>query len=150
MSEEKKTIGVKQGVQPAASTQKFRRIITGHNEAGKAVIIEDEICPNRFACGGVETFVTNEMWRMSETPADNSGDYEDEAANFALNPPAGGNVFRLLEIPPDTDLGTDENGNPYPPDLHRTASIDYAFVVSGEVYAVLDDGVETLMKAGTL
>jgi mannose-6-phosphate isomerase-like protein (cupin superfamily) len=33
------------------------------------------------------------------------------------------------------------------PGMHRTATVDYAIVVSGEIHAVMDEG-ETLMRAG--
>ena len=135
---------------PAEKTAKFRRIITGHDADNKAIFIEDEICPNRFAMGGCETFVINEMWRMVETPGNNDeAKPDDPAANiFDLNPTENGNVFRIIEFPPDVELGVREDGTPVPPTMHRTASIDYAYIIKGEVYAVLDDGVETLMKEG--
>jgi len=146
MGDQTKVIG---NIKPAEKTLKFRRIITGHDAENKAIFIEDQMCPNRFAMGGCETFVINEMWRMVETPGDNDGDYYDPVAmDFDLNPTTNGNVFRIIEFPPDTELGVREDGTPVPPIMHRTASIDYAYIIKGEVYAVLDDGVETLMKEG--
>lgn len=139
------------GVKPAKNTAKFRRIVTGHDENGKAIFVEDRICPNRFAIGGCEEFVTNEIWRQNESPADNDSAYVDTAdVPFAINPPAGGIVFRIMEFPPDGKLGMKEDGvTPEPPMMHRTASVDYAMVLEGEVFAVLD-GAETLMKKGDI
>ena len=41
---------------------------------------------------------------------------------------------------------TDRN-NPRHPGFHKTATIDYAIVLSGEIYAMMDEG-EVLLKAG--
>ena len=51
---------------------------------------------------------------------------------------------------PDDSSGraaaTDRN-NPRHAGFHKTATIDYAIVLSGEIYAMMDDG-EVLLKAG--
>ncbi len=140
-----------QGVEPAAEAVNIRRIVTGHDETGKAIFIEDRICPHRFAIGGCENFVTAEIWRQTETPVNNDGDYMDTAdRSFHINPDPNGNVFRIMQFPPDGELGMKEDGvTPEPPMMHRTASLDYAMVLDGEVYAVIDGG-ETLMKKGDI
>jgi len=90
-------------IKPAPHTHKIRRIVTGHDENNTAIFLEDQICPNRFATGGCETFVINELWKMDQTPAgdklgdDNVAPYEDPATSFTLNPPHCGNVFRIIE-----------------------------------------------------
>lgn len=139
------------GVQPAEGTVKFRRIVTGHDENNHAVFVEDQICPHRFAIGGCENFITNEIWRQTETPADNDSNYVDKSAgDFNINPAPGGNVFRIMQFPPDGELGMQEDGvTPEPPMMHRTASLDYAMILEGEIYAVLDTD-EKLMKKGDI
>lgn len=141
-------------IKPAPHTQKFRRIVTGHDENNTAIFLEDQLCPNRFATGGCETFVINELWKMDQTPGgekmgcDNVAPYTDPATSFTLNPPACGNVFRIIEFPPDGELGMKEDGvTPEEPIMHRTPSVDYAVILKGECYAVMDGG-ETLMKEG--
>jgi mannose-6-phosphate isomerase-like protein (cupin superfamily) len=138
-----------EGVKLADDILQIRRIVTGHDETGIAIFVEDKICENRFAIGGCEHFGTVEMWRQTETPARNDGDYKDTTAGgFNINPDPQGNVFRIMQFPPDGELGMKEDGvTPIPPMMHRTASLDYAVILEGEVYAVLD-GAETLMKKG--
>ena len=131
---------IQKGKEPAAHTTPIRRIVTGHDENNKAVFIEDQFCPNRFLGGGIDTLVINELWKMEETPGNNTGEYVDPASSATLNPPAGGNVFRIIEFPPDEELGGDA-------EMHRTPSVDYAVIIKGECYAVLDDS-ETLMHEG--
>lgn len=141
-------------VQPAENTVKVRRIVTGHTPDKKAIFVEDKICPNRFATGGVPTFVINELWRMEKIPGNNEEEYKDPATKFTLNPPHNGNVFRIIQFPPNSELGMKDDGvTPEEPTMHRTASVDYAYIIKGEVYAVMDneDGeppVEKLMKEG--
>ena len=142
-----KQTSARSDVKISENTQKFRRIITGHDAKGEAIFIDDAICPNRFACGGLPNFVTNEMWIINEIPDNNEGDGSDTATAFSLNPPKGGNVFRILELPPDSDLGKQQDGTPVTPTMHRTPSTDYAYVIEGEVYAVLDKQ-EKLMRKG--
>ena len=132
-------------VKPSEKVTKFRRIITGHDASGKAVFVEDKICGNAFCMGGNPDFVSTEIWRECQTPADNSQEYRDPATVFELHPPKSGNVFRILEIPP---LHTD--GSMSAPLAHRTPSLDYAVVLKGEGVAILEDGVETVMKAGDI
>lgn len=113
----------------------IRRIVTGHDEAGMAVFVEDADSPHARSIRGVST---NNLWRHSGTP-DNSGDYADPiTADVGLEPPADGAVLRVVDFPPDKDSVADR---------HRTASLDYAVVLDGEIHAVLDTD-ETIMRAG--
>jgi quercetin dioxygenase-like cupin family protein len=114
----------------------FRRIVTGHDKAGTAMVVEDGQCPHAFTVtGGV---VTTELWSHSGAP-DNSAPYVDPVGpDVSVPPPSGGSVFRIVEFPPSSSV------KPY---QHRTASVDYCFVIRGEIYAVVDD-TERLMRAG--
>jgi mannose-6-phosphate isomerase-like protein (cupin superfamily) len=82
-----------------------------------------------------------------------------------LPPPKSGSVFRVIEYPPDSErlaaiareekLPDDGSGraaatdrkNPRHAGFHKTNTIDYAIVLSGEIFAMMDDG-EVLLKAG--
>ena len=113
----------------------IRRIVTGHDETGKAVFVEDADSPHAQLTRGT---ATNNLWRYSGTP-DNSGAYRDPVSgSVALPPPPDGAVLRIVDFPPYKDDTLD---------LHRTASLDLAVVLDGEIHAVLDDE-ETLMRAG--
>jgi quercetin dioxygenase-like cupin family protein len=112
-----------------------RRIVTGHDERGRAVFVEDADSPHAQSIRGVST---NNLWRHSGTP-DNAAAYVDPVAgHVGLEPPADGVVLRVVDFPPEKD-GV--------PDMHRTASLDYAVVLDGEIHAVLDND-ETLMRTG--
>ncbi|WIY01092.1 cupin domain-containing protein [Amycolatopsis mongoliensis] len=114
----------------------FRRIVTGHDKNGRAVFVEDATCPHALPVAG--DVITLELWQHAGTP-DNSGEYIDPVPPTAsVPPPPGGSVLRIVEFPADPEI------KPY---LHRTASLDYCVVLSGQVFAVLDDD-ERLMTAG--
>ena len=143
----------------------FRRIVTGHNAEGKSVFIMDGPSPSVYARGTGSTYVT-EFWETRGTPADNTGHEDPTVHPYRLPPPKNGTVFRVVEYPPDAqrvaalrDPGSshDAKSEGYVRDLkhsrhpgfHKTDSIDYAIVLSGEIYALMDEG-EVLMKPGDI
>lgn len=132
-------------VQPAAAIRPVRRLVTGVDEAGRSYIVEDAASPHVKVVANTPTFAVTELWRSESIPVDNSGPADDGLNVVELTPPAQGVVFRYVQFPPDTDW----LDNPDAPDsqVHTTPSIDFAIVVSGEVYAVLDKD-ESLMHPG--
>lgn len=67
---------------------------------------------------------------------------------MGLAPPGGGSILRTVEFPPDRyRLGRPDG----PSDLtHTTPSLDYAVVLSGEIWAVLDDEERLMMPGDVL
>jgi quercetin dioxygenase-like cupin family protein len=116
-------------------TLNVRRVVTGHDADGRAVVTIDDHPDNRISGRpGHESMV---VWTTQETPADNSGD-EDGAAWEVTTPPiANGSIFRLIEYGPGVESR-----------MHRTDTVDYVLVVSGEIDMALDDGQEVHLKAG--
>jgi hypothetical protein len=139
-----------------------RRFVTGHDAAGKSVFILQATTPVTHTVGSGGTHVT-ELWETRSTPADNAGDIDAADRPFRLPPPANGSIFRIVEYPPDSERNAvlrgnaahDDTGSGYTrdfanarhPGFHKTATIDYAIVLNGEIYALMDDG-EELMRAG--
>jgi quercetin dioxygenase-like cupin family protein len=109
-------------------------VVTGHDENGKAVVKFDSIPGNiRPTRPGASACVA---WSTDAAPAELSGD-EDMGLRPVGTAHAGGSVFRVVEYQPGVA-----------PRNHRTASIDYAAVMSGEIDMELDDGVVVHLKAG--
>jgi len=120
------------------SMRKFRRVVTGHDDQGRAVFVEDAPCPHALPTKG--EVITLELWQHAGPP-DNRTDYKDPIGPVvSIPPPADGSVFRIVEFPSDPAVV------PY---LHRTASLDYCIVLEGEISAVLDDE-ERLMAPGDI
>ena len=139
-------------------TEKIRRVVTGHDGNGTAIIATDGIAKNvrvREANGIASTL----MWVEDDTPADNSGDADKADRTIGVAPPDGGSVFRIVEFTPDSDavsneemkreLGLDPNDGTIVrhPGMHRTRSVDYAIVMKGEIDMLMDED-EVHLKAG--
>jgi quercetin dioxygenase-like cupin family protein len=117
-------------------TVKVRRVVTGHDGSGRAVVKIDEVSKNVVSNRpGASASV---IWTTDTFPADNSGDADTSAKKVATTLP-GGTVFRVIEFSPGVS-----------PRVHRTDSIDYAVVISGEIDMELEKGTEVHLKAGDL
>ncbi|MFB9923141.1 cupin domain-containing protein [Amycolatopsis halotolerans] len=141
-------------IDPAPGTHRVRRIVTGLGADGAStVVLEDR---GRWARTGhgVPGYVVTDLWRTDTTPADNSGpprDPMDTEEKLSIAPTAAGTVFRTLELPPDSEWRFDRDGNEIRPlAVHTTRSIDYAIVLRGEVWAVLDAAERRMAEGDVL
>jgi hypothetical protein len=147
-----------------------RRVVTGHDQAGRAVLLSDA-APTRVQVVGVHGPTFYEIWNTRETPVKidrRSG--EPHEAQLTLAPPRNGTRIRVLDIPPETEAttridaaaarahfaeigaahaSTAGDANARHPFMHRTESIDYGIVLEGEITLILDDE-ETTLKAGDI
>ena len=140
----------------------IRRVVTGHNAQGRAIFVSDGPAPAVYDRGPGATAVT-ELWETAGTPATNAGNDDPTVGQpQRLPPPKHGSKFRVVEYPPDAKrivalhgASHDNKAEGYVRDLankrhpgfHKTDTIDYAIVLSGEIYALMDEG-EVLLKAG--
>ena len=140
----------------------IRRIVTGHNAKGRSVILSDGPSPHVLTIPGQANFGLTNLWITDRVPADNTGAHDAAAVPVVLEPPPGGSIFRVVEFPPDNTLAgfdrkaafesmgaghaMDEDASRHP-GMHKTATVDYAIVLSGEIWALMDEG-ETLLRAG--
>jgi quercetin dioxygenase-like cupin family protein len=106
-----------------------RRVVTGHDAAGKAVVAIDGLAP-KSAFG-----VT--VWSTEQLPADNQ--LPPEANTGPAQITTGGNVIRVMNIPAGT--------HSY---MHRTVSLDYGIVMKGRLDLELDDGVVVQLQPGDI
>ncbi len=143
----------------------FRRVVTGHDVNGKSILLIEDNAPHSVSRGAAGVVVNN-LWQTAATPADNAGHDDAVHGAFHLSPPKGGSVFRVIEYPPDArrlpaiaaqaegDLKASgmaeargKKGGGRHPGFHKTDTIDYVMVLSGEIWAMMDEG-ETLLRAG--
>jgi quercetin dioxygenase-like cupin family protein len=110
-----------------------RRVVTGHNTNGRAVVKIDEVSKNIIS--GRPGATSCVLWTTESFPVNNTGD-ADEALRKVGTTLENGTVFRVVEFAPGVA-----------PRNHRTDSIDYAVVVSGEIDMEMDESVVHL-KAG--
>src|SRR5688572_27365386 len=79
-----------------------RRIVTGHDPAGRSIVQEDGPPARVVTLGGENGTVFHEIWNTRETPARidaSSGEPSEPAIHLA--PPENGTRIRILDIPPD-------------------------------------------------
>jgi quercetin dioxygenase-like cupin family protein len=111
----------------------LRRVVTGHDANGRAVVKIDEISKNLISARPGSTACV--VWTTESFPVDNTG-AADEGLRKTGTTLGNGTVFRVVEFAPGVA-----------PRVHRTNSIDYAVVISGEIDMELDNSVVHL-KAG--
>jgi len=143
--------------------QKIRRVVTGHNAQGRAVILFNDHAPNATELKGWTGAGVTELWVTDENPADNSGNADRSLRPLRHDPLPGGSIFRVVEIPPegadtkiDTNSAFTQLGSTHKPTaedsarhptMHKTDSIDYLVVISGEMDMVMEEG-SVHLKAG--
>jgi hypothetical protein len=141
----------------------IRRVVVGEDADGQSYVEQDgpptviRTVPERPG------FRSINLWATIGTPTSlQDGDRAREVQ--AILPPLCGTVLRILDYPPDpqdpqeaerrmkatfqqfndVELPT---GPMRHPGMHRTDSVDYAIVLTGEIYVVMDKG-ETLLREG--
>ena len=126
----------------------IRRVVTGHDAGGKAVVLFDGAAPKvRNPSKVIESTL---MWTTDATPASNAGDADAGDRDIGIGPSDGGSIFRVVEFRPDGDDPSDldyigKSGGAHAPEgarhpgMHKTDSVDYAVVMSGEIDMLLDE-----------
>jgi naringenin degradation protein FdeH len=125
-----------------------RRVVTGHDTDGKSIVIID----------GPPT-PSGAFWFTEAAPADNAAVGDAAQLVRQLEPPPGGTIFRYAVIPAEdpsipaeereratarlfaqmdaTHCRTDTSRHP---GMHKTRTVDYVVLLSGEVTMLLDKG----------
>jgi quercetin dioxygenase-like cupin family protein len=113
-----------------------RRVVTGHDEQGSSVFLQDGPPPvARTAPDGAYFF---ELWNTDAVPAAIAATEPEPTERDLTVPPApGGTKIRINEFPPGVISPT-----------HRTETVDYGIVLEGEVVLVLDHEQERVLKPG--
>jgi quercetin dioxygenase-like cupin family protein len=114
-----------------------RRVVTGHDANNVAKVLIDAPATNsRNPPSGLTTTL---MWCTDAMPCDMPvGEKVEDmgARKLGTPPPPNGTRFAVIDFPPGC-----------PPSMHRTETIDYVIVVSGEIDMDMDDSTVKL-KAG--
>jgi hypothetical protein len=147
---------------------RVRRVVTGVDDAGRSFIVSDSLAPNAFLSPDVPGFGSSVAWYSPAGPVSNEGAHDTAAAEVAvpMAPSLGEVIFRVADFPPDdayghageeglfgTIDGGDEarEGATHSSEkhfwFHKTDSIDFAVVLEGEIWLLLDEG-ECLLRSG--
>ncbi len=113
----------------------IRRVVTGHDEQGKAIVTSDGPMTNvKVMPSGHSGCV---MWATDDMPAAVAGDEDPAQRQMGLAPPERGTVLRILELAPGKEAF-----------MHRTDTLDYCIVLLGTCAMKLDDDAEVVLSAG--
>jgi mannose-6-phosphate isomerase-like protein (cupin superfamily) len=149
-------------------TEAIRRVVTGHDGKGKAVVLSDGPVPGVHANPLRPGQRSYEIWKTGAMPVPVAArEPEPTTGPRKLQPPASGTVFRISVVPPEGDdilkltpeearerfrasgggdASTYGRGGRHPM-MHRTETVDYAVVLEGEITLILDEG-DVHLKAG--
>ncbi|MFT4584840.1 MAG: mannose-6-phosphate isomerase-like protein (cupin superfamily) [Gammaproteobacteria bacterium] len=142
----------------------FRRVSTGHRADGKSIVASDGGVEGVPVPGLAGVYLTT-LWG-----ADQPSDYPDagiEPAHHDWFPPIGGVRFIEFVLAPDSTLpdtsmseaeineqsdrafpGLLGHFDPEDPGMHRSATTDMLYVISGRCVLELDDGSATALSQG--
>ncbi len=156
------TLTLASNLTPALSQEakEVRRVVTGLDASGKAVAIFDSAVP---LSSMRSPNPAGDMWITKKSPIDYSAKEDWAKSQVGVSPPAGGTIFRIVEFPPTSErvnnmdvntmmkvIGEHAPKKGLPPRhsmMHRTRSLDYVLIMSGEIDMLLDD-TEVHLKAG--
>jgi mannose-6-phosphate isomerase-like protein (cupin superfamily) len=151
-------------VTSAAAASDIRRVVTGLDANGKAVVMFDSRMPLKQGQYGLNS--TN-LWVTNSYPLGFSFKDDTSSIPVGVSPLENGTKFRVVEFPP-LDAATEAKMEPNylmkavgafapargmavtHPLMHRTRSVDYAVVLSGEIDMMLDDTVVHLKPGDTV
>lgn len=141
-----------------------RCLVTGHDKSGRSVVVHDGAAENSFTSPNRRGVTLTDIWKTDTTPARIDA-WPELGGKFELKPPKGGTVFRVIEFKPEdpdqlrelkgvsafSEMGAGDavDTSARHPFMHRTDTVDYAIVLSGEIYMLLDDS-EHLLRAGDI
>jgi mannose-6-phosphate isomerase-like protein (cupin superfamily) len=155
-------LGLAANLIPAQAQQakEVRRVVTGLDANGKAVAIFDGAVP---LASMRSPNPAGDMWITKRSPTDYSAKEDWAKSQVGISPPSGGTIFRIVEFPPTSERVNNMDVNtmmkvigehapqkglaPRHSMMHRTRSLDYVLIMSGEIDMLLDD-TEVHLKAG--
>ena len=121
---------------------RVRRVITGHDASGRAIVTIDEVATN-LSSGRPGATACN-VWTTEGFPANNDGAADESLRKVGTTLP-NGTIFRIIEFAPGLA-----------PRNHRTDSIDYIVVISGEIDMEMDGSTvhlavgDVMVQRGTI
>ena len=142
----------------------IRRIVTADDANGRSRIAEDAPATAIRTVEERPGYRNVNLWHTEEMPIPITAP-DSILAHKGILPPTNGTILRIIDFPPEvadpeerkrriqatfgtmfTDAQHDKRESAHP-GMHRTDTVDYAIILEGEIWAVMDEN-ETLMRAG--
>ena len=145
-----------------------RRVVTGHDKSGKAIVISDGIAPNLKSNPLRPGHRSSDIWKTNAMPVVLTADEPDPTLGpRTIHPAPHGTTIRIAELQPESaevrNMTPEKSREVFAamgnagasmagrggrhPMMHRTETIDYAVVLDGEITLLLDDE-DVQLKAG--
>jgi hypothetical protein len=142
----------------------IRRVVTGDDAKGTSRIVEDAPATSVRNVPARPGYRAVNVWRTEQAPAKITA-LDTTPNHQGIRPPRSGTILRIIDFPPEPQDAAELKqqldstfGGIYQdalhdhrpgkhPGMHRTETVDYAIVLAGEIWAVMDEG-ETLLRAG--
>ncbi|MFC6308125.1 cupin domain-containing protein [Paraburkholderia dipogonis] len=128
------------------------------------MVIFDGATPRTVNFESIPGHAFAQIWTTPLSPVLPAGNADPTEGQIGLLPPAGGTSLLIVTFPPDRTMSTPgfdpvaageecvarmpdlaRTFEPEYPGMHRTDTVDYAIVLSGEIWLEVDDGNETLL-----
>jgi mannose-6-phosphate isomerase-like protein (cupin superfamily) len=148
---------------------KIRRIVTGHDGQGNSIFTSDAEAPRAKDFSAIPGHAFAQVWATGAGVAVPSREGDPTLAGGSLLPGPGGTSLLVVVFPPAAVFmsptfdgaaagaelasalpGLIETFEPESPGMHTTDTVDYAFVLDGEVCLELDHGAEKLVRPGDI
>ena len=142
----------------------IRRLVAANRPDGASYIAEDAPATAIRTVAERPGYRAVNVWRTTASPAP-VDEPDSVKAHQGILPPGNGTILRIIDFPPEPqdpeerrrriaatfggifqDAAHDKREGKHP-GMHTTQTVDYAIVLEGEIYAVMDEG-EALMRAG--
>jgi mannose-6-phosphate isomerase-like protein (cupin superfamily) len=144
----------------------IRRVVTGHDKNGKAIVVSDGPCTSVKTHPNREGHKSTDIWKTTAMPVPVAATEADPTLGPRDFVPVNGTKIRIAEIPPEPasfrtltpeqarevfKSGGNESAHTggRHPFMHRTESVDYAVVLEGEITMLLDEE-DVVLKAGDI
>jgi hypothetical protein len=146
--------------------KRIRRVVTGHDEKGRSRVLYDGPAPRVKASAFKKGTGMTDIWMYESSPAPLSGERDDGDLPFHFEPPDNGGRLRIVQSdsrpavydaardeyitpehsPRKTEGGTWERGrqNLYTTRIHKSETLDYGILLTGERVLITDDGRRAL------
>lgn len=154
----------------AEQPKPIRRVVTGHDAQGRSRVVYDSAAPNVNPGAVAASAAMTDLWVFESCPAVIDRDRDDGALPFRFEPPEDGGHLRIVQSAgkrPDYDPATDRTAvavhpprqrpdsstwdrggqNAFSSPIHKSATVDYGVLLTGERTLILDDG-ERVLRPG--
>lgn len=134
----------------------IRRVVTGFSDGGESTVLFDDTPANTIE--PLPGLIFSDIWEDNPSLLSKAASVDTVDRQIRLEPQPSGSIFKMVTFPPVSTFNDEDWKGVYEKigassesndggSFHKTTTIDYVIVLSGEIYCVLEEG-EVLLRAG--